>query len=146
MDDHFPFNLFSLDETVNCDSAYSYAHWRQCEPERNLLAAVLKDALWTYKKRFSLGDAHFRESERWLFSDDSEGLFTFNSVCSMLGLSAEGIRKDLRKFAASVGEEPGFVRPRRSRAVRIVERGERSVNKADRSVSSFRRTPESRTS
>ena len=126
MDEHFPFTLFSSDETLSCDSNYSYAQWRQCEPERNLLAAVLKDALWTYKKRFSLGDAHFRESERWLFSEDADGLFAFRSVCSMLGLSAEGIRKDLRNFAVSVGGTPGFGRPRRAEAMRRVEKGERT--------------------
>jgi hypothetical protein len=115
------------DETLSCDSTYSYAQWRQCEPERNLLAAVLKDALWTYKKRFSLGDAHFRESERWLFSEDSDGLFAFKSVCSMLGLSPDQIRKDLRSFAASVGGVPDFGESRRAQAVRSVEKGERSA-------------------
>lgn len=61
MDDYFPFSLFSPDETLSCFSSYGYAHWRQCEPERNLLAAVLKDALSIYQQRFSLADAHFRE-------------------------------------------------------------------------------------
>lgn len=126
MDDHFPFTMFSPDETLNCDSAYSDAQWRQCEPERNLLVAVLKDALWIYKKRFALGDAQFREAERWLFSEDTEGLFAFESVCSMLGLSAEGIRKDLRRFAASSGAQPGFGRPRRALAMGTIEKSERS--------------------
>ena len=118
MDDNFLFAIFSPDETLSCDSTYNYAQWRQCEPERNLLAAVLKDALLTYKKRFSLGDARFREVERWLFSEDSDGLFAFQSVCSMLNLSADRIRKDLRVFAGAVGESSGFGQPRRSRTVR----------------------------
>jgi hypothetical protein len=118
MDDHFLFAIFSPDETLSCDSTYNYAQWRQCEPERNLLAAVLKDALLTYRRRFSLGDARFREAERWLFSEDSDGLFAFKSVCSMLHLSADRIRKDLRAFAGAVGEAPGFAQPRRSRTVR----------------------------
>ena len=122
MDDHFLFAIFSPDETLSCDSTYNYAPWRQCEPERNLLAAVLKDALLTYKRRFSLGDARFREAERWLFSEDSDGLFAFKLVCSMLNLSADRIRKDLRAFAGAVGESPGFGQPRRSRAVRSRER------------------------
>jgi hypothetical protein len=118
MDDNFPFAMFSPDETLSCDSTYNCAQWRQCEPERNLLAAVLKDALLTYKRRFSLGDARFREAERWLFSEDSDGLFAYKSVCSMLNLSADRIRKDLRVFAGAVGESPGFAQPRRSRIVR----------------------------
>jgi hypothetical protein len=122
MNDYFPFAMFSADETLSSDSAYNHAQWRQCEPERNLLAAVLKDALLTYKRRFSLGDARFREAERWLFSEDADGLFAFKSICSMLNLSADGIRKDLRAFAGARGESPGFAQPRRSRATRSRER------------------------
>lgn len=123
MDDHYALEMFSPDETLVADG-YSFALWRQCEPERNLLAAVLKDALLTYKKHFSAGDARFREAELWILSEDADRLFAFRTVCSMLSVSAERIRKDLRDFARAIGAAPGFDRPRRARLIKGIERRE----------------------
>lgn len=41
----------AADEKFAADSSHSYAvsKWRQCEPERELLAAVLEDAVLSYK-------------------------------------------------------------------------------------------------
>jgi len=126
MDDHYPLEVFSPDETLDSGAGYAVARWRQCEPERNLLAAVLKDALSTFKKRSSTRDARFEETERWIFGEDTDRLFAFKTLCAMLGLSAEQIRNDLRDSAAVIGAAPGFNCPRRARAVRSIERGART--------------------
>ncbi|HMF50635.1 MAG TPA: hypothetical protein VK603_18425 [Candidatus Saccharimonadales bacterium] len=102
MDDHYQLEVFSPDETLDSGAGYAVARWRQCEPERNLLAAVLKDALLTYKKHFASRDARFKETERWIFGEDTDRLFAFKTLCAMLGLSAERIRKELRDSAGAV--------------------------------------------
>ena len=107
MDDHYFLDMFSPDETLATDAGYAVAQWRQCESERKLLAAALKDALLTYKKHFHSGNARFQETEHWIFGEDTDRLFAFKTVCAMLGLSAERIRKDLRDFAAAIGAGPG---------------------------------------
>jgi hypothetical protein len=88
------------DETLAADVSYAASQWRHCEAEKNLLVAVLKDAILSYKKNLVCGGARFKEAERWIFSKDTDRLFAFETVCAMLGLSAQRIRQDLIAFAA----------------------------------------------
>lgn len=126
MDDHYFLEMFSADKTLATDAGYAAAQWRQCESERRLLAAALKDALSTYKKHFHSGNARFQETEHWIFGEDTDRLFAFKTVCAMLNLSAERIRKDLRDFAAETGAVPGLYCRRRPRLVNRIERKEQS--------------------
>lgn len=59
------------------------------------MLAVLKDALMTYKKRIYSGNARFKEAETWLFDREPDRLYAFETVCAVLGLSAEKIRQNL---------------------------------------------------
>jgi hypothetical protein len=92
--------LLSSDEKLATDTSDVASQWRQCEAERNLLAAVLDDALWGYKKSLFADNARFKEAESWIFGKDTDRLFAFETVCAILGLSAQGIRKELVSFAA----------------------------------------------
>ena len=65
------------------------------QPEKELMLAVLKDAVMTYKKCVYSGNTRFKEAEGWLFERDRDRLFSFESVCSVLGLSSANIRKGL---------------------------------------------------
>jgi len=93
----------AADEKFAADSSHNYAvsKWRQCEPERELLAAVLEDAVLSYKKRFVYGDARFKEAQSWIFGRDTNRLFAFETVCALLGLSAQRIRRELLAFSAA---------------------------------------------
>lgn len=42
-----------------------------------------------------------REAERWFFNDDSRWLFSFVSVCDVLGLEPEYIRTKLKHWTPS---------------------------------------------
>jgi hypothetical protein len=125
MENHYPLEIFSQDEIIFTDDGSAVAHRRQCEPERRLLAAVLKDALSTYKKYFSTRDPRFEETERWIFGEDTDRLFAFKTLCAMLGLCAERIRKDLRDSAGPVCLPRSFGRERRAWPARIVKRRNR---------------------
>jgi hypothetical protein len=85
----------SLDERFTAQLSAAASHLKQCEPEKKLLIAVLKDAILDYKKYRWSGNPRFKEAENWIFGDDIDRLFAFETVCVMLGLSAERIRKDL---------------------------------------------------
>jgi hypothetical protein len=99
---------------ADCSRDYSLSKWRQCEPERELLGAVLEDAVLNYKKRFDYGDARFKEAKSWIFGKDTNRLFAFETVCAVLGLSAQRIRQDLLAFSADKlcanGAQPGLQR------------------------------------
>jgi hypothetical protein len=48
-----------------------------------------------YKKRMHLGSALFKEAETWLFERERDWLFSFETVCAVLGLSPGKIRSEL---------------------------------------------------
>ena len=64
-------------------------------PEQDLLLAVLKDALVNYRKRLRRPNKTFHADRAWFFENESDRLFSFESVCAMLGLSAGKIRQHL---------------------------------------------------
>jgi hypothetical protein len=82
------------------------------QPEKELMLAVLKDALITYKKRLHSGSALFKEIEAWLFDRERDRLFAFETVCSVLGLSAGRIRSELLTWKLNVVSDLGHERDR----------------------------------
>jgi hypothetical protein len=72
------------------------------EPEKALLLAVLDDGVRCFqdnvvpqnKKKQIL----FDEAREWLFSDESNEIFSFVSVCNALGFDPGYIRRGLRKW------------------------------------------------
>ena len=64
------------------------------------MRAVLEDALTCVHRqgetarRWVLREA--REAEEWLFCNDAYGIFSYVSVCTVLGLEPESIRQELR--------------------------------------------------
>jgi len=96
----------------------TFAKGRDLDPEKRLLAAVLKDAVDTYRTLVFAGGRHFAEAEKWIFSDDHKYTFSFRNVCDILGLSPSRIRPSLRTIpitpAAALPAEKAR-RPRRAR-------------------------------
>ena len=72
-------------------------------PELRLAAAVLEDAAHTFRRNRGAADFHRRllywEVERWFASRSLEPVFSFERVCLMLGLDADGIRILLQRWA-----------------------------------------------
>ncbi|HEY7321388.1 MAG TPA: hypothetical protein VIE89_27805 [Candidatus Binatia bacterium] len=68
-------------------------------PETALMYAVLEDAFLCFHKQFETERRFMRrarEAEEWFFSDDSHWLFSFVSVCDVLGLEPYYIRQKLK--------------------------------------------------
>ena len=73
-------------------------------PETALMYAVLEDAFLCFRQQFEADPRHIecgREAEDWFFSADSGWLFSFVSICHVLGLEPQYIRKKLKQWTPS---------------------------------------------
>jgi hypothetical protein len=95
MENRAPIRVFADDMAVTSKYWETVIRKNYSQPEKELMLAVLKDAIMTYKKRMPLGNALFKEAETWLFDRERDWLFSFETVCAVLGLSAEKIRQNL---------------------------------------------------
>ena len=90
------------------DMSISFKYWETvirnsyCQPEKELMLAVLKDAIMIYKRQIYSRNALFKEAENWLFDMERNWLFAFETVCAVLGLSAERIRQNLLAWKLNV--------------------------------------------
>jgi hypothetical protein len=78
-------------------------------PETALMYAVLEDAYLCFQKRSETDIRSIQqalEAEEWFFSDDSYALFSFVSICTVLGLEPEFIRKGLKHRGQSHLDTP----------------------------------------
>ena len=75
---------------------------RYLHPEKMLMLAVLADAITYYQTSFVALSRHqstrFQEVETWLFKERSDRLFSFDTVCEVLGLSPNYIRVGLLRW------------------------------------------------
>ena len=97
-------NFESTIERADIDDGDNARYWDTVKhnghghPEQDLMLALLKDALLNYRKQLRNPKKSLSEDRRWFFADDRDGLFSFESVCAVLGLNAQGIRKQLRAW------------------------------------------------
>jgi hypothetical protein len=72
------------------------------EPEKALLLAVLEDGVRCFQDnifpRNRKKQMLFEEAEAWLFSDESNEIFSFASICALLGFDPSYIRRGLRQW------------------------------------------------
>jgi hypothetical protein len=113
------------------------------EPEKKLMLAILEDAIACYQKyifaRDIKGKALFSEAEEWIEETAGGSVFAFASVCEMLGLNPDYIRRgmaDWKKAALAQRSQAARVyrltpRPQRQRRnSRLAPRAERRLRRA----------------
>jgi hypothetical protein len=134
-------NLIEPDTLVTHEYSKTQARTLPAEPEQVLLLAVLRDALETFQRLFgaktTAGRRLFRESEEWIWNDESDRVFSFVHICETLGLDPRYIRQGLRKWAADREQEAngsacakiGTAAARSASAVRALP-GDRAVEKS----------------
>jgi hypothetical protein len=95
-------SLFQPDTLLGEDYAANFRRKIPLEPERILLLAILEDGVRCYQENlFVTGGkrrALFDEAKEWLFSDDSNWFCSFVSICTMLNLEPNYIRRGLRQW------------------------------------------------
>jgi len=76
------------------------------QPEKRLQVAVLADAILTFRRWAGVEQARarrlFTEVDAWFASDDSDGPFTFVTICDSLGFDPAYVRSGLRPWHAGV--------------------------------------------
>ena len=103
---------FQRQESDDVESAAFWNTVRRAQPvspERNLMRAVLKDALLRFRKNLHHPTHRLFKVERaWFFECDTDELFSFESLCAVLGLNAQRIRRNLLAWEAQAacGREP----------------------------------------
>jgi hypothetical protein len=72
------------------------------QPECRLLWAVLENAVDAYMKYVFTasrrGKRLFREAEEWIWRDDPTWLCSFVSICNILGVDPDYVRRGLRQW------------------------------------------------
>ena len=68
-------------------------------PEKRLMLAILEDAVGCFQNsKFASGrkqEALFREADSWILGKNSGWLFSFESVCEILGIDPSYLRQKL---------------------------------------------------
>jgi hypothetical protein len=94
------------------------------EGEERLMLAVLESAVEDFQKyvlaRSACGKRLFREAEEWFLEKDSDEPFSFGSICEVLGLHPDHIRKGLlvwkqAKLKTSSADDQPAGRPKLAR-------------------------------
>lgn len=95
-------SLFQPDALLNDQYLDSFRRGVAFEPEKQLMLAVLQDAIKALQdNRTATGGKKrrlFEETEEWIFSDDPDWVFSFVSVCSVLGLDPDYLRKGMSRW------------------------------------------------
>jgi hypothetical protein len=75
---------------------------RPLSPERELIAAVLEEALIDYQRYLSARDGkgmkRFAEAEAWILEKDAEWIFSFINCCDVLGIDPDYLRQGLVRW------------------------------------------------
>jgi hypothetical protein len=94
--------LFQPDTLMSDEYFANYRRRIPLEPEKALLLAVLEDGVRTFQENIFAESGKKRalldEAREWLFTHGVEHVFSFDSVCSSLGLDPVYIRCGLKRW------------------------------------------------
>ena len=95
-------SLFQPDVLLTEQYIENFRRKTPLEPEKALLLAVLEDGVRCFQDnilpRNRKKQMLFEEAEAWLFSDEANGVFSFVSICGLLGFDPGYIRRGLRRW------------------------------------------------
>ena len=90
------------DTLLSYDYFESFRRTEPLEPEKQLMEAMLADAINIYRL-YAFADSsekkkRFWEARRWLWSDDWRWPFSYRNVCEVLGLDPGYLRRGLMRW------------------------------------------------
>ena len=117
-------SLFQPDTLLPDQYLDTFRRKTHLEPEKMLMLAVLEDAIACYQKhlfaRDGKGRAMFQDAEEWIMEERSDWLFSFESICEVLGLEPQYVRQGLARWKEKMAAE----RPM-AKIYRLTPRGEK---------------------
>lgn len=100
--DERAFSLFQPDILLPAQYAATMKRRNYLEPEKRLMLAVLEDAIWCFQHSLLARDKKrkvlFSEAEEWLMEENGDALFSFESICEVLGLNPKYVREGLMRW------------------------------------------------
>ena len=95
-------SLFEPDTLVSAQYFQNFRRKTCLEPEKRLILAMLEDAVSCFQvyvtARSGKGKKLFNEAEEWIMMKHDDWIFSFVSVCEMLGFHPEYVRQGLRRW------------------------------------------------
>ena len=95
-------SLFQPDALLSDPYLHGIRRHVTFEPERQLMLALLEDAIKTFQNNLTACGGKkrrlFEEAEEWIFSADRDWVFSFASVCRVLGVDPNYLRKGLDRW------------------------------------------------
>lgn len=108
-------SLFQPDTLIGEDYASNFRRKIPLEAERTLLLAILEDGIRSFQENLFATSGKrrtiFDEANEWIFSDDDSWFCSFVSVCNLLNLEPEYIRRGLRQWEAKMHKSPAQKKP-----------------------------------
>lgn len=95
-------SLFQADTLIS-DQYFATLHRKtHLEPEKRIMLAVLEDGVACFQKhifaRNGKRKALFREAEDWFLEENSDQLFSFESICEAFEINPKYLRKGLLQW------------------------------------------------
>jgi len=87
--------LLQADASLPAQYWDTVARKDRLEPEKKLLLAVLGNAIRTYRQFVFTPSRLLHEVEDWLFAENRDHPFSFDTICDTLGLNAECVRRGI---------------------------------------------------
>ena len=95
-------SLFQPDTLLPAQYFDTFRRKANSEPEKKLMLAILEDAIDCFQKyifaRDGRGKGIFREAEDWILEENSDRLFSFETVCDALGFNPSYVRQGLLRW------------------------------------------------
>ena len=95
-------NVFQPDVLASHEYVENHRRKTHLEPEKNLMFAILEDAIRCYRayafaRSWSLR-RHYLDAEKWMWKNDWEWSFSFRNICDVLGLDPFCLRRGLLRW------------------------------------------------
>ena len=95
-------SLFQPDTLLPAQYFDTVCRKANSEPEKKLMLAILEDTVDCFQKyifaRDGRGKGIFREAEDWILEENSDRLFSFETVCDALGFNPSYVRQGLLRW------------------------------------------------
>ncbi len=112
--------LMQADASLPAQYWDTVARKDQLEPEKKLLLAVLENAIRTYRQYIFTPSRLLHEVEDWLFSENCDHPFSFETICDALNLSVECVRRGiLRSQPKRIGNPVVQALPKKRRRAAV---------------------------
>jgi hypothetical protein len=94
--------FFQPDILIGYQFVATYIRRFHLEPEKTLMLAILQDAVVCFQDNLGATDKRkrqlFVEAQEWIMEENANYLYSFDSICALLGFSPSYLRQGLMSW------------------------------------------------